>query len=61
MALIFPTIIAYLLCGDIRGGFYIAGALRLLFVHHATWCVNSVAHYFGETTFDDTISPRDLL
>ena len=60
MSLIFPTFIAYLFCnGDIRGGFYICGALRLLFVHHATWCVNSVAHYFGQHTFDDTISPRD--
>lgn len=58
-ALIFPTMTAGILWGDLRGGFFIAGALRLMAVHHATWCVNSVAHYFGEHTFDDTISPRD--
>jgi stearoyl-CoA desaturase (delta-9 desaturase) len=61
MALIFPTIVGYLFCGDIRGGFYIAGALRLLFVHHATWFVNSLAHYIGKQSYDDTISPRDSL
>jgi stearoyl-CoA desaturase (delta-9 desaturase) len=59
MSLIFPTLVCSLLWGDIRGGFYIAGCFRLLFIHHATWCVNSVAHYFGDFTFDDTISPRD--
>ena len=30
-----------------------------MIVHHATWCVNSVAHWFGKHTFDDTISPKD--
>eukprot|EP01083_Nonionella_stella_P086854 241486_1 len=61
MALIFPTIVAYFINGDIRGGFYIAGALRLLFVHHATWFVNSLAHWTGTQTYDDTISPRDSI
>eukprot|EP01084_Bolivina_argentea_P309969 536226_1 len=61
MALILPTLIGYWFCGDIRGGFYIIGALRLLFVHHATWCINSVAHYWGTATFDDTISPKDSI
>jgi stearoyl-CoA desaturase (Delta-9 desaturase) len=31
----------------------------LTFVHHATFCVNSLAHYFGDHTFDDRRSPRD--
>jgi len=61
MTLILPTIICGLFWGDIRGGFYIAGVFRLLFVHHSTWCVNSVAHWFGHFTFDDTISPRDSI
>lgn len=59
ISFVFPTFIAWLCWGDTYGGFFIAGALRQLFVHHATWCVNSLAHYLGETTFDDTISPRD--
>ena len=33
--------------------------LRLTFVHHATFCVNSLAHYLGDHTFDDRHSPRD--
>jgi stearoyl-CoA desaturase (delta-9 desaturase) len=61
MSLILPTLICGLVWGDFRGGFYVAGVLRLLFVHHATWCVNSVAHWFGSFTFDDTISPRDSM
>ena len=28
-------------------------------MQQVTFCVNSVAHTFGETTFDDTITPRD--
>jgi len=61
MALILPTIACGFLWGDWRGGFYVAGALRLCCIHHATWCVNSVAHWFGSFTFDDTISPRDSI
>lgn len=60
-ALILPTLIAAYFWGDPRGGFFIAGALRLLLNHHATWCVNSVAHYIGRASFDDTISPRDSI
>eukprot|EP00483_Globobulimina_turgida_P005807 UN05817 len=33
----------------------------MLFVHHATWCINSVAHYVGAQTFDDTNSARDSI
>jgi len=58
-AFVFPALVAWFFWGDIRGGFYIAGALRCFCLHHATWCVNSVAHLIGEHTFDDTISPRD--
>jgi len=38
---------------------FFAGAMRLLFVHHSTFCVNSLAHYFGDHTYDDTRTPRD--
>jgi len=59
MAFVFPTLVAGLGWGDWMGGYFYAGALRLLFVHHSTFCVNSVAHYFGEQSFDDHRSPRD--
>ncbi|KAJ8654079.1 hypothetical protein O0I10_010290 [Lichtheimia ornata] len=54
-----PTLVAGLGWGDFRGGFYYAGLCRLTFVHHATFCVNSLAHYLGETSFDDHHTPRD--
>ncbi|KAH8917053.1 hypothetical protein BT69DRAFT_1355059 [Atractiella rhizophila] len=59
MGLIFPTVVAGLFWGDYRGGFFFAGAARLLFVHHSTFCVNSLAHWLGEAPFDDKHTPRD--
>ncbi|KAH8116099.1 delta 9-fatty acid desaturase protein [Phellopilus nigrolimitatus] len=54
-----PTLIPGLLWGDFLGGFVFAGAARLSFVHHSTFCVNSLAHWLGETPFDDKHTPRD--
>lgn len=59
MGFLFPMSVAGLLWGDWRGGFFFAGAARLLFVHHSTFCVNSLAHWLGDTPFDDKNSPRD--
>ncbi|KAJ7670501.1 hypothetical protein B0H17DRAFT_874604, partial [Mycena rosella] len=47
--------------GDARGGYVCAALLRLCFVHHSTFRVNSLAHWLGETPFDDKRSPRDHL
>ncbi|KAI0052619.1 delta 9-fatty acid desaturase protein [Auriscalpium vulgare] len=58
---IVPTCLPGYFWGDWRGGFFYAGFARLFFVHHSTFCVNSVAHWLGETTFDDKLSPRDHL
>jgi stearoyl-CoA desaturase (delta-9 desaturase) len=59
MGVIFPTLVAGIGWGDWYGGYFVAGVIRLLFVHHATFCVNSLAHYMGEATFADRHSPRD--
>jgi len=59
MAFMFPALVCYLGWGDFWGGLFYAGYARLVFVHHNTFCVNSVAHYFGEQTFDDERTPRD--
>jgi len=61
MAFGVPTLVAGLLWGDFWGGFLYAGALRQVFVHHSTFCVNSVAHLLGSHTYDDERSPRDNL
>jgi stearoyl-CoA desaturase (Delta-9 desaturase) len=61
MGFIFPTLVAYFGWGDLKGGFVYAGVLRLCFVHHSTFCVNSLAHWLGEAPFDDKHTPRDHL
>jgi len=58
MGFIFPTVVAGLGWNDWRGGFYAAVA-RLVFVHHSTFCVNSLAHWLGEASFDNKMTPRD--
>ncbi|KAJ3011136.1 hypothetical protein HKX48_007002 [Thoreauomyces humboldtii] len=59
MGFVLPTIVAGFGWGDWRGGYYWAAITRLVFVQHATFCVNSLAHWLGETSFDDRNSPRD--
>ncbi|KAJ7241048.1 delta 9-fatty acid desaturase protein [Mycena haematopus] len=61
MSFVVPTVIPWLAWGDARGGYVYAGFVRLLFVHHSTFCVNSLAHWLGESPFDDKHSPRDHL
>ncbi|CCM02507.1 uncharacterized protein FIBRA_04609 [Fibroporia radiculosa] len=59
MGFLLPMAVAGLGWGDWAGGFFFAGAARLCFVHHSTFCVNSLAHWLGETPFDDKHTPRD--
>lgn len=47
------------LWGDPWGGVLVAGALRTLTLLHATWCVNSVAHWFGDRPYSKTTSARN--
>ncbi|KAJ3381812.1 hypothetical protein HDU84_004852 [Entophlyctis sp. JEL0112] len=56
---LFPMLVAGIFWGDWAGGFFFAGVTRLVFVHQATFCVNSLAHYIGSHTFDDRRTPRD--
>ncbi|KAH8836098.1 delta 9-fatty acid desaturase protein [Flagelloscypha sp. PMI_526] len=61
MALGVPTLIAKFGWGDARGGFVYAGLLRLVMVQQSTFCVNSLAHWLGEKSYDDKHTPRDHL
>lgn len=58
-AFVIPILIAGLGWSDWRGGFFYACCVRMTIAHHATFCVNSVAHYLGEASYDDVRSPRD--
>ncbi|KAJ9088790.1 stearoyl-CoA 9-desaturase [Entomophthora muscae] len=61
MSFILPTLVAGILWGDWKGGYYYVGIARLVFVHHATFCINSLAHWIGDASFDDKLSPRDYI
>jgi len=56
LALIFSVCIPTLICGlwnDFMGGFFYASILRIVFLHHSTFFVNSLAHYVGNRPFSD--------
>jgi len=61
MGVLFPTLIAGLFWGDWAGGYFFAGVLRLCFVHHSTFMVNSLAHYLGTSSYADDHTPRDSI
>lgn len=54
-----PCVLAGLLWGDYRGGFFYAGVARLIFVHHSTFFVNSLAHYLGEAAYSDNHTAKN--
>ncbi|OBZ71977.1 Acyl-CoA desaturase [Grifola frondosa] len=56
-----PIVVAGKLWGDWWGGLFYAGMLRITFVQHSTFCINSIAHYLGESPFDDKKTARDHL
>lgn len=52
--LLIPAALGWLLTGAISGawtGFLWGGLVRILFVHHVTWSVNSVCHVWGRQPF----------
>lgn len=58
MGFVLPTIIGYFL-GSALGGFAIAGLLRIVFVHHCTFFINSLCHIVGSRPYTDTNTARD--
>ena len=55
LSLMLPALAGYLVSGTIAGaatGLLWGGLVRIFFVHHITWSVNSVCHYFGTRRFN---------
>jgi len=52
IGIVLPTCIASL-WGDPVGGYFYAGVWKMVFVHHATFFVNSLAHTWGNKTVSD--------
>lgn len=53
-----PTLIGYFL-GSWIGGLLFGGILRTVVVHHCTFFINSLCHYWGKQTYTDENSARD--
>lgn len=50
-----PALAGYLVSGTVAGaltGLLWGGLVRIFFVHHITWSVNSVCHFLGSRRFD---------
>ncbi len=56
--LIFPVLLGAV-TGHALGAFILSVCLRTVIVHHGTWCINSICHTFGKSTYDARSSARD--
>ena len=56
VSLLLPTVLGYVLHGfTVEGavrGYIWGGLVRIFLVHHVTWSVNSICHFFGTRRFD---------
>ncbi|HEX6687463.1 MAG TPA: fatty acid desaturase [Solirubrobacterales bacterium] len=55
LGLALPALAGYLVSGTLAGaatGLLWGGLVRIFFVHHVTWSVNSVCHFLGSRRFD---------
>jgi stearoyl-CoA desaturase (Delta-9 desaturase) len=55
LSLALPALAGYAVSGTLAGaatGLLWGGLVRVFFVHHVTWSVNSVCHFFGSRRFD---------
>ena len=58
MAFVLPMLIASL-WGNILGGLFVAGFLRVVLTQHSTFCINSVCHVFGKQFYSQRTTARD--
>lgn len=56
-----PTAIGWAYGGWVAalGAFLIAGVLRIVCVHHVTFCINSLCHWIGKRPYSTKCSARD--
>lgn len=56
-----PTLVGHFFLSGASTGFWIGGIFRHVWVLHMTWCVNSVAHLFGNRPYQPSINPAENL
>jgi stearoyl-CoA desaturase (delta-9 desaturase) len=59
MCFALPGYMAQALGDNFWNGFFVAGAVRYIYVLHATWCVNSAAHLYGDHPYDENSWPAE--
>jgi len=59
---VLPTVIPWYFWGEsLLNAYFVAGVFRYIAVLNVTWCVNSVAHMFGNKPYDKRINPVENL
>ena len=56
-SLVLPAVVGFAFTGTLWGAitaFLWGGLARVFFLHHMTWSVNSICHYFGKRPFETT-------
>lgn len=62
VGLVIPAALGWLFVGSISGawtGFIWGGLVRILFVHHVTWSINSICHVWGAQPFRSNDESRN--
>jgi stearoyl-CoA desaturase (delta-9 desaturase) len=62
VGLLIPAALGWMLVGSINGavtGFIWGGLVRILFVHHVTWSINSVCHVWGRQPYSSHDESRN--
>jgi stearoyl-CoA desaturase (delta-9 desaturase) len=57
--LVLPAVLGQVFCNSWLGGLAIGGFVRVVFVHHCTFFINSLCHYLGTTPYTDSNSAKD--
>jgi stearoyl-CoA desaturase (delta-9 desaturase) len=63
LSLAIPALIGFFLTGSALGaltGLLWGGLVRIFFVHHVTWSVNSVCHFLGSRRFEVDDESRNV-
>ena len=60
LSLAIPAALGWLLTGTGAGaatGLLWGGLVRIFFLHHVTWSINSICHFYGRRRFEPTTTP----
>jgi stearoyl-CoA desaturase (Delta-9 desaturase) len=57
--MVLPAVLGHFLFGSALGGFALSGIARIVFVHHCTFFINSLAHMVGTRPYTEENTARD--